>query len=301
LLKVPPKINLEQIDVYSWVDDVLNKAQFKIEGKLPAGTKTIGYQLVYDIFNSLQEAVGSYMKNLSPGVNQNIIVEGLIQELEKWQDGINKGIQVPIEELFKRGLAAGFIDSKVTKNYTLVDKILLEFITKHPEGILPTLKTFNEELKTKFKEIITSHFADPKKSLSIWTLTDDLGEGIKAEKWQLMRIARTEVSKIAGAGRVIGWSKDPYKYFYQYFWNNASDNRTKKISIERGQMNPLTFDEASFLWQHQEQLLDDGKWHGDQYNQRCTLSRYPIDEEFKGNRFLGREEQFRKTLALELE
>ena len=300
LEKIPPSVNLEQLDIYSWVDEVLNKAKFKIEGKLPYGTKNIGYRIVYDTYNSLRDTIDSYLKTMTSSLNENVIVEGLIQTLEKWQTDINKKIQVPIEELFKRGYAAGIIDSNVSKDMSLIDRLALEFITKHPEGILSTLKTFGEDLRIKFKEIISAHFADEKKALSIFTLAEDLNKQVASEKWKLMRIARTETNKIVNCGRLLGWSKDPYRFEYEYSWQDSSDDRTKEISKWRRINSPYTFVEIAFLWENQKQMLDD-HWENDIYNNRCTSSRKPIHQEFRGNRFLGQEDKFEKVLDLGFE
>jgi len=301
LLEIPHEVDLEQLDIYSWVDEILNKAKFKIEGKLLYGTKNLGYQIVYDSYNSLKEAIDKYFKTITPGTNENIIVDGLIQTLENWQKEINIKLQVPIEELFRRGFAAGIIDTGISKDLDLVDKLALEFIVKHPDGILETLKTFSNEIRLRFKEIIADHFKDPEKVLSIFGLTSDLGKEVASEKWKFMRIARTETNKIVNSGRITGWSKDPYKNEYYYNWDAAADNRTKQVSYWRMNNGPYSWEEICFLWEHQKQLMSDNTWENDIYNNRCSASRYPAHKEVKGNRFSGQLNMFEKVFDLGFE
>jgi hypothetical protein len=61
--------------------------------------------------------------------------------------------------------------------------------------------------------------------------------------------------------------------------------------------NPLTWDEAWFLWSHNKQMVD-GKWQVGNINCRCTVTRSLAEsgEEFRGNRFAGRENIFERTL-----
>jgi hypothetical protein len=121
---------------------------------------------------------------------------------------------------------------------------------------------------------------------------------VNSERWKLERIVRTETAQSSGAGRFMGWGRDDEKHYYEYLWLNPADNRSKEISIERVEGNPYTYDEARFLWENQEQLIN-GKWQNDVYHQRCSIARYPRNEEFVGNRFDGREDEFRRTAATE--
>jgi len=114
----------------------------------------------------------------------------------------------------------------------------------------------------------------------------EMREVVPAQRYQIERIVRTEVATVSNSGRLLGWSEDPYKYYYDYIWNATYDNRSKYISIWRGNQNPLTYDEALFLWEHQSQIFN-GREQNDTFNQRCALSRSPIEFERKGNRWEG--------------
>ena len=282
--------------IYDMIDEQLEKAGL-IEGKQPLGTKSLGMQIEYKAYVMLKEKIKDFLDALSPAVSKDDAIESLINKLEEWQVEINEIVSDDVEELFKRGFKAGIIQTEITPAIGRAGKLVLAWLKENPDGILPALKTFGEDSRKKFEKIIAKYY-EPDVEFSLDNIVKDMNQAVAGERWKMERIVRTSTTSTANAGRLFAWSEDSDKYFWNYFWQASPDSRAKEVSIWRMRQNPISYDEAMFLWQRQRQDMG-GKTgiQDDTFNNRCSLSRSPRNDEYKGNRWEG-DGRFFQTMSL---
>jgi hypothetical protein len=232
----------------------------------------------------LIKSVEQYLDNLPASATRPEMLNGVTDIVDQWAKDIGSQISLAFDNLYRMGLKAGILDSGIRSTVGIANELVLEFVRQHPNTIAAKVVLFSGDLKAKMNKIISSSFTADYDDYDLNHIIKDLKKEVKGQRYQLERIARTETAAISNAGRLLGWSKDDEKYFYKYHWNNVRDGRSKEISLIRGSGNPYTYDEILFLWQHQKQMVGD-KWQDDTFNQRCSVSRSPINDEFMGNRF----------------
>ena len=129
-----------------------------------------------------------------------------------------------------------------------------------------------------------------------------MNQEVPARRFALERIARTEVGQTSGLGRFWGWYQKPEDiYYYQYYVFGVPDSRRRHTHKLREEGNPYSIGEAWFLFSHNHILNPEtGKWEMGAINERCAWSRSPVDEEFRGNRFVGQDGNYRRTLDVVL-
>ena len=277
------------IDMYEWVDDTIQKTGLVIPGKHPRGSKKVGKQIEADLYYSLRDKINDYISSIPSYANQNDVINGVTDIVHSWQETMSGNISQAFEDIYIKGVVAGILDAGVRPTMGVADKLAMEFVKDNPNRIGERIVLFSEEIIEKFRPIISESYG-PEGEFDVNALVGKMKKVVNTQRYKLERIARTETANVSGAGRFIGWSKDPDRYTYNYFWRNTIDNRSKPISLWRGKQNPLTFSEALYLWEHQTQNMG-GKigLQSDMYNQRCTVSRSPRDEleDYKGNRWEG--------------
>ncbi len=267
---------------YDWVD--LQLGGVSIPGQHPKGAKVIGKQIEADLYGSLLKSVEQYLDGLPISTTRSEMVNGVSDIVDQWAKEVGDKVSLAFDNLYRMGLKAGILDAGIRSTTGIANELVLEFIRQHPNTIAAKVVLFSDDLKTRMNKVISSSFTADYEDYDLNHIIKDLKKEVKGQRYQLERIARTETASISNAGRLLGWSKDEEKYLYKYHWNNVKDGRSKEISLMRGEGNPYTYDEILFLWQHQKQMIGD-KWQDDTFNQRCSLSRSPNDEEFRGNRF----------------
>ena len=280
----------QPMDIWEQIDSVIQKQGFRLEGKLPRGSKQVASELMNLLWKTYRDRLLAYLQGLTGDEPLYEISRMLDEHLDEWVNQVWLDTSGLANEFYGLGFMAGFGDVKAV--IPIIDIQAVEWIKRHPNGILPTLKTFGEEAKGIFHKVIEDHFIFPEEEFSLRAFVKDFSKEVYGERWKFERIARTEASKIVNSGRLAAWEQDPDKYYFEYLWNATPDNRAKEISLIRLRGNPYSYDEIKFLWENQEQYID-GKWRPDWPNQRCTISRSPKDEEFQRNIFLGREHLFR--------
>jgi len=161
------------------------------------------------------------------------------------------------------------------------------------------VKIFADDTIKDFAEIIRESYT-PEGVFSLDHLRGEMSKVVSAKRYELERIARTETGQVSNLGRIFGWAEDPDKLYYEYLWSSTPDNRRREMKKLRSNGNPYTWSEIVFLFTHNEQLLPNGKWQNGNINCRCTVTRSPVDDEFRGFRFRGQEPMFRKTVAFDM-
>jgi len=283
-------------EIYDWFDLQIEKAGISIPGEHPYGSKQIGKNIEMELYNSLQEAIEGYLNSLTGSETQSEIVHSVQEVVQKWQVGNQDAIGKSFTELFRRGWLAGVAASGVKPTFDLIDANALEIIANGPYRIGERIKLFGDETVKKFANAVGKAYT-PEGDFSLEAIVKDMQGIVKTERYKLERVARTETAVISNLGRLFAWEKEGEpRYSYNYIWRHTPDNRAKEISKHRATYNPLSFDEALFLWHHQKERLPNGKVETDSFNQRCTLSRTPRNDAYRGNRFLSRIQDFERTI-----
>lgn len=270
---------------YDWVDDTIQKAGLSLPGKMPRGAKTVGKQLEADLYRTLRSKIDGFLKSVGSNAPKHEVYYEIMEIVVDWQRVVAKQLGESFEKIYLWGLAAGIADSQVQPVVGMADKMAMEFIKANPNRIGSAINQFSNEIVSKFRSVIEVSYT-PEGEFELSQLVRSCGKIVADERYKLERIVRTETASVSNYGRILGWEKDEYRYFYDYNWNAAIDNRSKPISILRMRGGPYTFDEIKFLWENQEQLIN-GKWFNDVFNQRCSISRTPREDIFTGNRFEG--------------
>ena len=292
-LGFPPIPDIATLEYYDWVDEVISKAGLVFEGNQPPGTKVIGRSAELRLYSTLQDAVQSFLETLDGTESQQEVVDAVREVIYRWAD-----VNIPLmnrtfEELFKRGLEAGLV--AVGQRLDVGDQKVLELLRESELKMGSRIVLFSEDIANQYEKVIHRNF-EPTEEFNLPALVRQMGDVAPARRFEIERIARTEVGQTSGIGRFWGWAKEPEDlYSYRYNWNSTPDTRRRKMKEIRQSWNPLTWDEAWFLWSHNKQMVD-GKWQVGNINCRCTVSRSPVDDEFTGNRFAGRENMFERTL-----
>lgn len=284
-------------DLYSWLDRMVALSGMKIGGEQPTGAKTVGYTLERKLYSTLAETINGYFNSLKGTETKPEVSNGLMSAIHAWREDNSRFIESSFEDLFKRGLVGGATSGggKIGLN----DKIAMEVLKDGKYRIGERIELFADDTVDKFSKIIEQSYS-PEGTFDLKDMSDKMSREVQTERYKLERIVRTETSQVSNIGRLWSWNQDPDRYYYVYHWNSMPDSRRKSISRWRSEEGPYDYDGIEFLWLHQEEFRD-GKWHADQYNQRCTISRSPIDEEFRQEgRFDGQKHRYKKTAEISL-
>lgn len=283
----------EEVDIYDYIDSKLELMPKLIEGKQARGVKTLGKSVEFKLYHDLKDMMEKYLSSLEPTTTKEDAIDGLISKLEEWKKKNASIISESVNNLYRLGFAAGVVDSGLGVKFDAIDRMAIEWLKSHPNGILPVLTKFSDDIRLKFANIIEEHYLMPG-ALDLRGMTNDMLKVTSTERWKLERIIRTSVATISNSGRLFAWSDDPYRNNYEYIWNAVPDNRAKPISIRRWKGNPYSYEEIEFLWYRQAEMIE-GKVQNDVFNQRCTISRSPIDTELRQFRFAGSEGDYIET------
>jgi hypothetical protein len=286
----------DEDELYNSIDSILGIDVQKMaeligpEHELPRGTKKLAKESEYAIYSGLRKTVNSWFNEVQMETDPYTSLADLKMSLLKWNTESKSNSANTVQELYDRGLESGLRKSgRVMPTHV---KMVKHLINKS-NGIGPALDKFRDDCFNNISKIMMKHIHNDKHAL--YREKREIDSWLRKQRYQTRMMVKTEVAKIANFGLIESWSLDDDKYNHNYFWNSISDERTKEISRVRKSGNPYSFDEIRWLWNNQEQLI--GKsWMADQYNQRCSISRQKIDKKFTGNRYEGKESEFRKTM-----
>jgi hypothetical protein len=257
--------------------------------KLPRGTKTLAKQTEFEIYHGLRNTVNKWFEGIEKGTDPYHALADLKMNLIQWSHESKSNSADTIQELYDRGMQAG-----LQKGAKAPHEKSMRHLVHKANSIGPALDNFRDSCYGNLSRIMKRHVHNGEHAL--YREKREIDSWLRKQRWQTRLMVKTEVAKTANLGLLESWGADTEKYMYNYFWNSIEDDRTKPISSLRKSGNPYTFDECDWLWKNQEQLMPDGKFMGDQYNQRCSISRQRIDKQYTGNRFIGREAEFHRTV-----
>lgn len=280
-------------EIYSWMDECIEKAGLKIPGNFPKKSKKLGSQIESNLYSSLVEKVNKYLNSLPKSATQAEAIYGVMDIVQAWEKEASVTVSAAFDELYSRGFISGIVSTGVQNTVGLSDVLVMNWIKQNPNSIGSKISEFSEEVIDKFSDVISQSYSS-EGDFSVNSMVKKLQKIVPAERFKLERIVRTECAFTSNVGKLYAWSKDPDRFWYEYNWNASPDNRAKPISLWRMKNGPYSFFEICYLWSHQEQEIN-GKVYADQYNQRCSCSRRPSDREIKGNRFVNDNSFFETT------
>ena len=288
--------------VEEWIfesDEEANAFIFKqvsIPGNQPSGAKQIGKFIELSLYQDLWKTINTYIGNITSGQSQTEILNGVYNTIDEWVTKKAPEVDTAFEALFKRGFAAGVVSGGGALKTE--DKNAMEILKQGKYRIGERIVQFASDTVDRFSDVITKSFT-PEGTFSLEALTKDMSEIVPATRGSLERIARTETGQVSQIGRLWAWENDSDRYFFKYRWQSTPDNKRREMKKMRSAGNPYSYDECKYLFSHNEQRLPNGVWQQGSINCRCSISRTTSDEEVKGNRFVGQEANFRKTMEID--
>jgi len=279
-------------DIYKELDELILKSETLIptEQKLPRGSKTIAENIERHLYRNLRKTVNQWFDTVDYNSNIDDAIVNLKMSLMEWGQVSKMSTNSDVGDLYNIAYKAAMKKANLPKPTISLG---VTHLTDKENGMNPAIDKFRDDIIRKISSIMKDQ--EDKERIPLYRTKRAIDSFLHKERTTTELIVKTETAKIANFGLIEAWGDAPNNYMYNYFWNSIEDDRTKPISRIRKEYNPLTYDECKFLWTHQEQLI--GKsFMADQYNQRCSISREKIDKEFKGNRFAGRESEFRRTI-----
>jgi len=293
------------LDLFSWIDDQLEVAKQRdstLESAFPFQAGVIGRGIELRLSGTFQDAINSYLEGLTGNETEEEIFNGIGDVVDQW---VALNLQ-PVDQVFDNLFRSGFMAGQISVGGALGewDESRLEMVSNGRYRIGNRIKVFGDNLVKQFSKIITEAFR-PGARFELAKFVEDMGEVAPANRYQLERIGRTEVSQVSQLGRLARFAEDPDRYFFDYFWRSTPDARRRAMKVERTAGNPYTYNEIVFLWTHNWQKSlsartrsnPDG-WQMGAINCRCTVTRRPrvSNDESRGDRFAGRESDFRKSV-----
>ena len=294
LKKIEKGFDPESENLYDILDANLSKMAHPLAPagqKLPLGTKALSERIELSLYSGLRDVVNSWFGEVKKDSDPEYVLANLKFDLMKWRQAKRLELRKDLQELFVKGLEAGARQTGITTEMPIM-KVNTAIIGDI--GGLEAADRFSDTVFDIAKKVIKQHY-DMEKGLGLYRTKRDLDSQLHDQRYKTRQILRSETAKLSNWGLLKSWEADDNKYNYNYFWNAILDKSTKNISKIRKEMNPLTIDECKYLWENQEQLLEKG-WESDSHNQRCSISREPRSDKYEGNRFAGREHEFRRTL-----
>jgi hypothetical protein len=256
----------------------------KQERPQPYGTIKLGDQLnsmTYQLFNS---RISELVRKIKPWMSKQEAIDVVRKGIEEWRRTADEDSRRILRELMDAGLRQGMREGGYQPSPTK-DAMVLKVLTETPTGFIPALRSFADDTRQHFEEVISSAFTSKPPDLQRMTMemkefTDN------AADWRIQRIVRTEMAKLSGEGRLLAWETDPEKDNYEYHWIAKLDDRTKPISRVLAAGGPYTFEQIRRLWRDPtkqtalalgvpgaETIPD--KETSDIYHQRCGIARVP--------------------------
>jgi hypothetical protein len=126
--------------------------------------------------------------------------------------------------------------------FTQVDRYAIEALARRPDAFFSAIRTFPADAVTKLHNIVAASFAT---RLDLRETVRQMEEEVGGQVYQLERIARSETTRIANAGRELAWRSrpefDPNEKIYE--WIVAFDERLDDDCRVIAAKNPWTLDE----------------------------------------------------------
>lgn len=267
----------------------IQKQGLSFEGDLPWGTVATGRGIELQLYGSLQDLTDDYLNSLTGAEAQAQVINDIRILVNRWSELNQEAADKAFDKLFKAGFRAGS-EGKIGT----YDERALQVVKDGTYRIGNRIKLFGDQTVEKFAKTIGGVY-EPDGTFSVEHMIKEMNKEIPAQRYALERIARTETGNVTSIGRIHGWSQDDDKYFYNYRWNSLPDSKRREMKKIRSNGNPYSYKEIAFLWMHNAQNVPGIGMQMGVINCRCTISRSPRDDEFRSNRFEGREHEFQKT------
>ncbi len=292
-----PDFYFKSEDIYNILETDIFEKRLKFDSQqvIPLGAKTLGKRVEMSLYNSLQDNILKWLYTMNTNTNITKAKMDLKSNLIKWQVNATKDISNDMQTLFEKGLKAG-----VAKSGVKIDKKYYGDVTNilnKSKGIIPAIENFQNQMYDKVNRILIKNYNEVKKSFDLDKINKEVSFLMGSQRYRTELMIKSEIASLSNYGMLKAWENDPDRNKYRYYWKSVIDDRTKPISRIRKQGNPYSFEAIKFLWEHQKQKIN-GHWENDRFFQRCGIARgkYKLDFNWKKNRFLGKDNEFKETL-----
>ena len=246
----------------------------------------------FNIYHGLRDVVNNWFGSVDSQSSPDASLLKLKGMLIKWQGETQKNVAADMKDLFDKGVQAGIAKTGIAVDDSIYNSV--DYMTYKSTGIAPAIENFRENVYDNIAGIVRKHYKDG--NLPLYTSKRSIDSFLRKSRYKTRLMMKTAANSYANYGQLLAWEKDPDKYFFNYFWNAMSDERSKPISKMRAEGSPYSASEIQFLFTHQKQYIGD-RWQDDTFNNRCSISRGDrLENEWKDNRFSGQEDNFAKTL-----
>ena len=254
----------------------------KVRGKVPRGARKHEKELLAEIRGSYRQMVDSLIGGFGVDVLESEAQAALDEAIDMWLESTTRKVVPTAWRIYKTGLSAGMKDAGVKGVAGKEHKLGLNFITKHPNGILDAVRDMGDETRQRMSQVVTDAFAGVE-PFELENLKAKIRDVEDIGNFRAETIIRTEISKISNEGRIMAWGEDPLKNEYSYWWVAVRDDRMKTISGVLENNSPYTFENIKKLWREPTTEMATSmnlrgtevlkKKENDSYRQRCSLTR----------------------------
>lgn len=271
------------------------------------GLAKLAYELELSLGSAHEDVLREILKGwneLGPLMTPTQARQVVQASLRGWPELTAARHDALINEIFGAGFMIGMLDTGVIRRPDQGDMMVVEWLKSNRRGFVPSLRTFSDEERRFFEEVIGDAYAgvDATGRLRAFDL-DRMVRRVRARseeaRYKVERVVRTETAKATALGRIMSWENDQDRDLYKYHWVATHDDRTKDVSLmfERG--GPYEFSQIKRLWtvDHNEPKLVRNRHTGrmeiqtSAFNCRCTPARTPKEPvELFQEGLIGREE-----------
>jgi len=266
-----PEFYLKSEDIYDLLDkDYFVKMGVKYDPNqaLPLGARTIGRDIEKNLYHNLRNSVDNWYMQLTDKSALDQARVDLKASLLKWQADSNASMSNDLQKLFEKGIAAGVRQSGVNVDQKAIENINTQ-INQPRIGLIPALEHFQNQLHGKLSRALVKNYDFETNTLDIKKADEEITQIMIDQRYRTQLMVKSEVAAISNYGMLKAWDYDGEKDNYRYYWKAIVDNRIKPISLVRKQGNPYSYNEITFLWKNQEQVIN-GKWMNDKFFQRAV-------------------------------
>lgn len=166
-------------------------------GERIPGVASVEERLKADLKRELRKLNKSLQgKRLSERQALNI-VRSFLEDLDPDYEDI--ALQ-SVRDAYTKGVTDALNDEGISFSFSEADQVAVDFLATQPQGIIQSLKSFDNDITIKFEAVIRNAFTTPGE-FDLDRMVSGMSEVVDAEVFKLERIARSEVTLIANTAK----------------------------------------------------------------------------------------------------
>lgn len=204
-------------------------------------------------------------------------------EFERWPTSTLGDVEHLVDRLFVAGFMRGVVDvGNMVFGPDQQDVNVLDWMKNNPNGFIPALKDLSRTAVKRIENVVEQAYSG-EIPFDLDTMSEEVRRVAGVGESRSRLIVRTETAKATSLGRIMAWSDDPDRDYYDYYWIAVHDDRAKDISLKWDRESPYTYEEIRHLWlveHNSPQRIRNRhtgrmEWQTSAYNCRCTAARLP--------------------------